>query len=90
MCQVVDQAKFALTLILIFGCTKNEGESAYDFGQNTFGLRSLTTDEAVADFRQLVGSINAFYGPYQYKEQKFNYKIETLAQEYEEEMVRFY
>lgn len=41
-------------------------------------LRDLTASEAAADLEQLFGYIQAYYGPYEYKEARFGYSIAKL------------
>jgi hypothetical protein len=42
-------------------------------------LRGLTKAEALADFNQVVENIRTFYGPLEYKKQKFGFDLEQAA-----------
>ncbi len=55
-------------------------------GDNTASLRSLSQDEAQADFVQLVAWVKGLYAPLEYKERRFKFKIEDLAKKYSEEL----
>lgn len=67
------------------GCSLDFLNSNKSDGSNVIGnedaeaIRPLTESEALADFDAMVSSINALYGPLEYKERRFGYKFETEA-----------
>src|SRR5687767_7600134 len=42
-------------------------------------VRSLTRAEARADFEQMVQAVRTYYGPLEYKERRFGYTLNELA-----------
>ncbi len=52
------------------------------------GLRPLTEDEAISDFRDMANHFRSYYGPKAYKEKRFNFNFETRVQEFEEKVAR--
>lgn len=64
---------------LLFSCDKNDSKQFKT--QNSSAIRALTEDEKAADFDQLIQIFKTYYGPYQYKEARFGFSIEKLAQD---------
>ena len=61
------------TTLVITAC----GRSSQDV--STVKLRSLTKAEAHADLSELVEKVRALYGPLEYKEARFGYKLDAVA-----------
>jgi hypothetical protein len=47
-------------------------------GASSAALREMTNAERAEDLQQIFAYVRAFYGPYEYKEQRFGYSIEAL------------
>ncbi len=56
--------------------------------EGAVGIRPLTSEELLADFDILVTNVNSYYGPKEYKEQKFQVNVKQLAAEFREKIVR--
>ncbi len=46
------------------------------------GLRPLTSAERTSDFDAMVSTIKDYYGPLEFKERRFSFKLDDLVQEY--------
>lgn len=51
---------------------------ATNIGASSAPLREMTKAEATEDLQQIFTYVQTLYGPYEYKEQRFGYSIETL------------
>ena len=65
-------------LASLVGCQKSSNDSI-QMSDSSAGLRPLTTSERAQDFDQILELFKEFYGPYLFKENLFNIKIEDLA-----------
>lgn len=69
----------ALSLLAAAGCTP---KSQTPGTSEAAALRPLTPDERVADLDALILTMKADYGPMKYKQDRFGFKIDDLAQQY--------
>lgn len=63
---------FLSTLALMQACSQSPDPS-------TTSVRNLTRSEATADFEQIVQAVRTYYGPLEYKERRFGYTLNELA-----------
>lgn len=81
---------FLGTLILGLGaCTfkkeeKDNGKSEIKVGETA--LRATSSEENTEDFDAIASGVEKYYGPYEFKERRFGYKIKDLAREYREKV----
>ena len=66
---------FVTAVFLFSACNSSKQTSNFQSG-NTSALRPLTAEEKAADFDQLLQLFKTYYGPYKFKEERFNYSIE--------------
>lgn len=59
------------------GCQSSD-TTALTTGPQVAQLRPLTANERAADFDQLLSMFKTYYGPYEYKQERFGYKIEEV------------
>jgi hypothetical protein len=60
------------------------GETMQDgSGTGPAEVNDLTAEQALADFRQLVAAVRAAYGPLEYKEERFQFRLDGIVQEAE-------
>ncbi len=74
------------TISLVFiSCTSSQQskQGPLQISDGSAGLRPVTTDEALQDFADLVNYFRSYYGPMEYKEDRFQFKFETLVSETE-------
>ena len=67
-----------LAVCFTLGCQRSDSALHLDL-QNDALLRPMTADEALADLSELSALLTNLYGPYQYKEKRFGYKISDLV-----------
>jgi C-terminal processing protease CtpA/Prc len=72
----------ALTVAALVGCTNSTNTPVHTVSADTPQLRSLRTDEVLADFDMMIAQFRTFYGPLEYKEARFGWKFDELATEY--------
>jgi C-terminal processing protease CtpA/Prc len=68
------------TYLTLLGCSSNK-PNAINLAQAD-GLRPLTTAERSSDFDSMVTTIRDYYGPLDFKEKRFGFKLDDLVQEY--------
>jgi hypothetical protein len=74
-----------LAMGLSFGACAGEPEMASSSPRveaTRAALRPLTTEEALADFDQIVASFRTVYGALERKEQRYGFKLDELAEQY--------
>jgi hypothetical protein len=67
------------TLMTVAGCSNSTSTSSLKPTSNEAGLRSLKTQELADDFAQEVQLFKTYYGPYNYKQDRFSFSIDALA-----------
>jgi hypothetical protein len=76
---------FAIAFAMaIAGCQANPNEAIQTTSDAS--LRPLSKAEALADLRQLSGLLRTLYGPYEFKEARFGYKISDLLAKAEQQL----
>lgn len=68
----------AVTALALGAC----GAPSPSIGSSQSDLRSISTDEALADFDQIAQSFRALYGCIDRKEQKYGFDFESMVKEY--------
>jgi hypothetical protein len=75
----------ALTSALaIAGCQSSFNDSIQTTDESS--LRPLSKAEALSDLRQLSSLLKTLYGPYEFKEERFGYKISDLVSKAEQQL----
>ncbi len=73
----------ALSFLLILLSCSAQNQAPLKATEGSAGLRPVTTDEALQDFAGLVNYFRTYYGPMEYKEDRFQFKFENLVAEAE-------
>lgn len=76
---VVNSLILGVVSSLVVGCNPSQTSKQQIDAQSASALRALEKSERDADFDQMLGMFKSLYGPYQFKEARFGYKIEDLA-----------
>ncbi len=77
----------ATGLLTTVSCSLNDQSPNALDAQRAAGLRPLTTAEREADFELMLSAFKAYYGPYNYKESRFDMNIEKSARALKEQAV---
>lgn len=70
-----------LVSVFLISCQKNQNINSIPNSDST-SIRDLTTSEALEDFEILVSKFKNFYGPLEYKEQRFGFDFDQLVSDY--------
>lgn len=66
-------------LVSLAACSRSANERILKSNSSSVGLRPLTTDEALADFHEMVADFRNLYGPLEYKEKRFGFSLDAIA-----------
>ena len=72
---------YLVAAVFLFSACNSKNQTANFDGRNTSAIRPLTNEEKAADFDQLLQLFKTYYGPYKFKEERFNYSIEKTILE---------